>query len=61
MEDLPYDFFAVFHIRRFRNVLFPPLFPDRFRGLRVTGSKRGDALAVLIMSQLRKTFPNKVC
>ncbi|CAM9186272.1 unnamed protein product, partial [Ectocarpus fasciculatus] len=31
----------------------------RFRGLRVTGSKRGDALAVLIMSQLRKSFPNK--
>lgn len=32
----------------------------RFRGLRVTGSKRGDALVVLIMSQLRKSFPNKV-
>ncbi|CAM9175845.1 unnamed protein product [Hapterophycus canaliculatus] len=31
----------------------------RFRGLRVTGSKRGDAIAVLIMSQLRKSFPNK--
>lgn len=26
----------------------------------MTGSKRGDALAVLIMSQLRKSFPNKV-
>lgn len=26
----------------------------------MTGSKRGDALVVLIMSQLRKSFPNKV-
>ncbi|CAM9842968.1 unnamed protein product [Pylaiella littoralis] len=31
----------------------------RFRGLRVTGSKRGDAVAVLIMSQLRKSFSNQ--
>lgn len=33
---------------------------DRFRGLRITGSKRGDALVVTIVSQLRKSFPSKV-
>eukprot|EP00904_Undaria_pinnatifida_P002651 jgi/Undpi1/12387/HiC_scaffold_5.g02059.m1 len=31
----------------------------RFRGLRVSGSKRGDAIAINIASQLRKSFPNK--
>ncbi|CAM9910415.1 unnamed protein product, partial [Ascophyllum nodosum] len=31
----------------------------RFQGLRITGSKRGDTVAVAIMTQLRKSFPNK--
>lgn len=45
---------------RSSNAPFRYVVHHRFRGLRVTGSKRGDSIAAGIMMQLRKSFPSKV-